>query len=108
MYRGIYTAPPNAGEGLQLMYIPDRQMIRMEGWHSGRQGTIQAVEMPLGEFLSGLGITAADCQQAMGNLQPQMTMSGQPTAGQQVRRAASEAVPPPTPVPSQAPPVRNP
>lgn len=90
MYRGIYTAPPTAGEGLQMMYVPDRQMIRMEGWHSNRQGTLRAVEMPLADFLTGLGITLADCQTALqGSLaQPQMNV-----AGQTARRAASEMAP---------------
>src|SRR2546430_1407109 len=104
MYRGIYTAPPNAGEGMQLVYVPDKQVIRMEGWHSGRQGTLQPVELPLGEFLSGLGITAAECQQALGagSTAPQMSVSGQPA-----KRAASGTTTPPTAIPSQAPPPRN-
>jgi len=86
-----------------MVYVPDRQMIRMEGWHSGRQGAIPAVEIPLGEFLTGLGITLADCETAMQKsaaTQPQMSMAGQPA-----RRAASETAPPrPENMPSQAPP----
>ena len=65
MYRGIYTAPPNAGEGLQMIYMPDRQAIRLDGWFNNRQGMLQPVDMPLGEFLRGLGITLEDCQQAL-------------------------------------------
>src|SRR5579871_2100626 len=65
MYRGIYTAPPNEPEGLQMIYMPDRQVIRLDGWFNNRQGMLQPVDMPLGEFLRGLGITLEDCQQAL-------------------------------------------
>ena len=77
MYRGIYTAPPNEAEGLQMIYMPDRQVIRLDGWFNNRQGMLPPVDMPLGEFLRGLGITLEDCQQAlMSNTQ----MPAQPMA----------------------------
>lgn len=65
MYRGIYTAPPNEVEGLQMIYMPDRQVIRFDGWFNNRQGQLQPIDLPLGEFLRGLGISLEDCQQAL-------------------------------------------
>jgi hypothetical protein len=95
MYRAVYTAPPTGNEGIQLIYMPDRQAIRIEGWHNGRQGAIQPVDMPLGEFLEGLGITAADCERALGAM---------PATAQPMPRAASEAPPTDVTIPSSAPP----
>src|SRR5689334_6324632 len=67
MYRGIFTARPTEAEGIQIIYLPDRKMIRIDGWFSSRQGTLQAVEMPLSEFLQGLDISLEDCRQALGS-----------------------------------------
>jgi|SRR5579884_1398352 len=85
MYRGIYTAPPNETEGIQMIYMPDRQVIRLDGWFNSRQGVLQPVDMPLGEFLRGLGITLEDCQQAlMTNTQIPAQQMTQPTNMQPV------------------------
>ncbi len=103
MYRGIYTAPPNSPEGLQMVYIPDKQAIRVDGWHGN--GRLQSTDIPLADFLRGLGVTLADCQQALGagtNVVGQP--AAQPTVTQPVARAASEAPPRTTGVPSEAPP----
>src|SRR5690349_17189655 len=60
MYRGIFTAPPTEAEGIQMIYLPDRQTIRMDGWFNNRQGALQAFEMPLRDFLQGLDISLDD------------------------------------------------
>jgi hypothetical protein len=89
MFRGIYTAPPTENEGVQMIYLPDRQVIRMEGWYNGRQGTLQPVDMPLSEFLRGLGISWEECRQAL---------EGTPAATAQAPSATAMQVPPTAPV----------
>ena len=69
--------------------MPDRQVIRFDGWHNGRQGAIQAVDMTLTDLLRGLGITLEDCRQALGAAEPGM------------RPVASEQAPPPPAPPVQ-------
>jgi hypothetical protein len=99
MYRGIYTAPPNAEEGIQMVYMPDRQVIRFDGWCHGRQGAIQPVDMSLSDVLHGLGISLEDCRRALGTTE----QAAQPMAPP-VQRAASESVPRTVAVPSEVPP----
>src|SRR5512138_577140 len=97
MFRGIYTAPPNSPEGLQMVYLPDKRAIRVDGWHGN--GRLQSTDIPLGDFLRGLGLTLADCQQVLAegaNVIGQTAAASptmQPTVTQPVARAASEAPP---------------
>ncbi|HZO88295.1 MAG TPA: hypothetical protein VFB38_08140 [Chthonomonadaceae bacterium] len=109
MFRGVYTAPPTEKEGIQMIYMPDRQLIRMDGWYNGRQGTLQPIELPLGDLLRGLGITLEDCRQALASTQsataqtatenlPQPSVMATPAASPQPVVTAAPAASPQPPV----------
>lgn len=51
--------------GIEVSYTKARQEISVGGWYDGRFG-IEERSMPLKDFLEGLGITLADCRQALG------------------------------------------
>ena len=104
MYRGIYTAPPNAPEGMEMIYLPDKQVIRFDGWYNNRQGVLQAMDMPLGEFLQGLGITPEDCRRAFGSAEQAGSAASYDQAPPPVQRVASESAPRTMSTPSEPPP----
>lgn len=99
MYRGVNTAPMMASDGIEILYVPEGQVLQMYAWHSGRQGAIQPVELSLKDFLFSLGINQAEFQKAIEGNRPAFAVVDQ----QVERRAASDTAPRPAGVPSAAP-----
>jgi hypothetical protein len=63
-WRGRTLYLGNDCSGVDVSYIRRRRMLSIGGWYDSVVG-IASREVPLGEFLRGLGITERDCIAAL-------------------------------------------
>ena len=70
-WRGRTLYLGNASAGIDMAYIKSRKVLCISGWFDHMVG-VEGGEIPLSEFLTGLGITLKDCVKAM-NKEASMT-----------------------------------
>lgn len=63
-WRGRVLYMGTASSGVDVEYHKTKRMLSIGGWYDHVVG-IPATQIPLGEFLRGLGVTKEDCIKAL-------------------------------------------
>ena len=56
-----------ASSGIEVTYVKSRRVVNVTGWYDSMVGLVpdEGQNVPLGDFLRGLGVTLADCKRAL-------------------------------------------